>query len=109
NVLMRGKQVVGQNFPVGKMQHRQFAGKKADFFFQSQGTGRIGGNHQRQPRLLLGSGGNGQRLTGTAQTTPEKALGGAGGNRRMKWAVHAGSLSGVRKEAGSVTENAVAG
>ena len=62
--------VVGQGFPVGKVQHGQFRGKKAQLLFKSLGTLAVGS--QQQGEAFGGSRrfGNRQGQRSTGQIAP---------------------------------------
>ena len=70
DVLVRREQVVGQGFPVGKMQHRQIRGEEAQLLLQPSGTLAVGGEQQGKALGCAGSLGNGQAQGGTGQVAP---------------------------------------
>ena len=70
DVLVRREQVVGQGFPVGEGQHRQFRRKEAQFLLQAVGGLAVGGQQQGEATGGAGGLGDGQAQGGTGQVAP---------------------------------------
>ncbi len=70
DVLVRREQIVGQGFPVGKVQHRQIGGEEAQLLLQPLGALAVGGEQQGKALGCAGSLGNGQAQGGTGQVAP---------------------------------------
>ena len=79
----RRKNVIGQGFPVGKMEHGNgFIQEKTDFLLQLLGAMAIGCDHHKQPGILLNRPGDCQGTSGAVQAAPtENGLRFAGGRR----------------------------
>ncbi|MNI23582.1 hypothetical protein D3C73_771760 [compost metagenome] len=70
DVLVRREQVVGQGFPVGKVQYGQIRGEETQLLFQPFGTLAVGGQQQGKALGSAGGLGDGQAQGGTGQVAP---------------------------------------
>ncbi|MCY1176527.1 hypothetical protein D9M73_168020 [compost metagenome] len=70
DVLVRREQVVGQGFPVGKVQYGQIRGEESQLLFQPFGTLAVGGQQQGKALGSAGGLGDGQAQGGTGQIAP---------------------------------------
>ncbi len=82
NVLVRREQVVGQRFPIRKMQNRQLRGEEGELFLQALGALAIRGEEEREAFGVVGCFGNRQAQRGSWKIAP--VLLAAGGRQRGK-------------------------
>ena len=82
DVLVRREQVVGQRFPIRKMQNRQLRGEEGELFLQALGALAVGGEEEREAFGVVGCFGNRQAQRGSWKIAP--VLLAAGGRQRGK-------------------------
>ena len=82
DVLVRREQVVGQRFPIRKMQNRQIRSEEGEFFLQALGALAVGGEEEREAFGVAGCFGNRQAQRGSWKIAP--MLLAAGGRQRRK-------------------------
>ena len=69
-IMVRREWIVGQGFPVGKMQHRQVGGKEPQFLLKAFGALAVGGQEQGEAPGGAGGLGNREAQGGTGQIAP---------------------------------------
>ncbi|MNJ61408.1 hypothetical protein D3C77_571930 [compost metagenome] len=70
DVLVGREHIVGQGFPVGKMQNRQGWREERQFFLEAFGALAVGGQQQGEAFGLAGRLGDGQGQRGPGQVAP---------------------------------------